>query len=145
MTPFLTELMAEEPWFKSLVQGFRMLEKDELPKGTERGTTWKSICINTALYLPWLVGQCRKNGAIVKRGVVNHITEAANLHASGKKADVVVNCTGVLACRLGGVEDKKVYPARGQVVVVRNEVPAMFTTSAVAEGDDEMMVCTTLS
>ena len=136
----MKDLVAQGPWFKDLVHGFKVFQKSELPNGIATGTSFKSVCINTSIYLPWLVGQCLKNGCVVKRGVVKHITQAASLHASGKKADLVVNCTGLLACRLGGVEDKKLYPARGQVVVVRNEAPAMFTTSAVEEGEEEMMV-----
>lgn len=77
-----------------------------------------TICINTTMYLSWLAGQCVKHGAIVKRGVVKNVADAAYMHHSGKKADVVINCTGLSASKLGGVEDKKVYPGRGQVVVV---------------------------
>ncbi|KAF3912252.1 hypothetical protein AA313_de0201438 [Arthrobotrys entomopaga] len=136
---FMKDLMAEDPWFKNLVHGFRVLDKDELPKGMVSGTRFKSVCINTALYLPYLVGQCQKYGAVLKRGTVKHITDAKDMHISGKKADVVVNCSGLMACKLGGVEDTKLTPARGQIVVVRNEVPSMYTTNAVNEGDDEMM------
>lgn len=76
---------------------------------------------------------------MVKRGVLKHISEAALLHSSGNKTDIVVNCTGIMASKLGGVEDKKVYPARGQIVLVRNVAPAMFTTSGTDDGDDEAM------
>ncbi|KAK6540426.1 hypothetical protein TWF694_009222 [Orbilia ellipsospora] len=136
---FMKDLMAEDPWFKNLVHGFRALDKDELPEGMASGTTFKSVCINTAVYLPYLLGQCRKYGVVLKRGVVKHIADARDMHVSGKKADVVVNCSGLMSCKLGGVEDAKLIPARGQIVVVRNEAPAMYTTNAVNEGDDEMM------
>ncbi|KAF3904595.1 hypothetical protein ABW21_db0203699 [Orbilia brochopaga] len=140
VTGFMKELVAEDAWFKNVVPGFRVLGKHELPKGMASGTTFKSVCINTAVYLPYLLGQCLKHHVVFKRGVVKHVADAADLHSSGDKADLVVNCSGLLACKLGGVEDKKVTPARGQVVVVRNEAPGMYTTSAVAEeGDDEMM------
>lgn len=64
--------------------------------------------------------------------------EAADLHSSGKKADLVVNCTGLLACRLGGVEDKTVIPARGQIILVRNEPGKMMTISGTDDGEDEV-------
>lgn len=140
VTGFMADLMSTDPWFKNLVHGFRVYEKEELPKGMVSGTTFKSMCINTAIYLPYLVGQCLKRRVVVKRGIVKHIAQAADMHASGQKADVVVNCTGVLASKLGGVEDKKVTPARGQIVMVRNEAPGMYTTSAVQDSEDEMMV-----
>ncbi|KAK6338065.1 hypothetical protein TWF696_001536 [Orbilia brochopaga] len=139
VTGFMKELVAEDAWFKNVVPGFRVLQKHELPKGMVSGTTFKSVCINTAVYLPYLLGQCLKHYVVFKRGVVKHVADAAEMHASEEKADLVVNCSGLMACKLGGVEDKKVVPARGQVVVVRNEAPGMFTTSAVPEGDDEMM------
>ncbi|KAF3915232.1 hypothetical protein ABW20_dc0109053 [Dactylellina cionopaga] len=136
--PFLRNLVDPDPWFKNVAHGFRVFEKNELPKGMKSGTTFKSVCINTAIYLPYLLGQCLKLGVIFKRGVLMHVTEAADMHVSGKKADVVVNCSGLLACRLGGVEDQKVIPARGQIVIVRNEIPGMYTTSTIY-GEEDML------
>jgi len=88
------------------------------------------------MYLPWLVGQCVKNGVSIKRGVLSHISEAAGLHSTGR-ADVVVNCTGLMASKLGGVMDNNVYPGRGQIVLVRNEPGVMTTTSGTDDGDEE--------
>lgn len=70
------------------------------------------------MYISWLAGQCVKHGATLKRGVVKSVGDAAQMHSSGKKADVIVNCTGLGALKLGGVQDKKVFPGRGQTVVV---------------------------
>ena len=55
----------------------------------------------------------------VKRGAVAHIDDAFAVHASGTGADAVVNCTGLGAATMGGVEDKNVLPARGQVALVK--------------------------
>lgn len=52
-------------------------------------------------------------------------------------ADVIVNCTGISARKLGGVEDLNVIPARGQIVVVRNTAPAMVNISGTDDGADE--------
>jgi len=49
----------------------------------------------------------------------------------------VVNCTGLSAGKLGGVEDQKVYPARGQIVVVRNDPCIMTSVSGTDDGSDE--------
>jgi glycine/D-amino acid oxidase-like deaminating enzyme len=89
------------------------------------------------MYLSWLVGQIVKNGGVVKRGIAKHINDAANLHHSGKRADVVVNCTGLSSLTLEGVEDKKLYPARGQIVVVRNDPKVMTSVSGTDDGPDE--------
>lgn len=91
------------------------------------------------MYLPWLAGQCRKNGVVFKRAVFKHITDAANTHHTGKKADLIVNCTGISSKFLGGVQDNKLYPGRGQVVIVRNDVGLMASTSGTDDGEDELM------
>src|SRR6266487_3418451 len=96
-----------------------------------------SVCINTAIYLPWLVSQCRKNGVVFKRAVFRHIADATDAHHSGENADLVVNCTGLSARHLGGVEDKTMLPARGQIVVVRNDASKMFTISGSDDREDE--------
>lgn len=96
------------------------------------------MCINTAVYLPWLVSQCLKNGVIFKRAVFKHISDAGtpSIHPL-KQVDLVVNCTGLMASKLGGVEDKSVVPARGQIVVVRNDAGKMVDISGTDDGEGE--------
>lgn len=125
-----------EPWYKDVVPDFEVIPKEKLPAGFDSGTKFTSVCINTAIYLPYLVGQCLKNGAVVNRAVLNHISEAADLHHVGK-ADLIVNCTGLLASKLGGVMDKDVIPARGQTVLVRNDPGVMLAISGTDDGEDE--------
>ena len=109
-----------------------------MPNGVNAGTAFTSVCINTALYLPWLASQCLKHGVVLKRGVLAHVTDAANLHHSGSAADVVVNCTGLGAAQLGGVRDKTLTSARGQTVLVRNTPGAMYGISGTDDGSDEV-------
>lgn len=135
-------LFDANPWYTDMFPDHRFLRKEELPEGYVDGAQFTSVCINTALYLPWLVGQCRAAGVVVRRGVLKDIGEAKGLSAfggegAGKKV-VVVNCTGLQACRLGGVMDQNVYPARGQTVVVRNEVEPMMAVSGTEDGEDEL-------
>lgn len=131
-------LFIKKPWFSTLFSDYQELEASELPDGADSGCAFGSVCINTALYLPWLVGQCRKEGVELKRGVLSHIRQAKGLHHSGKPADVIINASGLLACKLGGVEDATVYPIRGQIVVVRNEGTPMSTISGTEDGDREV-------
>jgi D-amino-acid oxidase len=98
---------------------YRQMEASKLPSGVVFGAQFTSVCINTAIYLPWLVSQCLALGVVFRRGVLKHISEAAGMGHAGK-ADIIINASGLLACRLDGVMDPAVYPARGQVVVVRN-------------------------
>ena len=131
-------LLSDEPWFRGLVPGFRQLRADELlAVGADGGTAFTSVCINVAVFLPYLVSQCLARGGTFRRATVAHVCEAAGLHASGQRAAVVVNCSGLMACRLGGVMDGKVIPVRGQIVVVRNEIPAMINASGTDGGPDE--------
>ncbi|KAJ4410863.1 D-amino acid oxidase [Didymella pomorum] len=132
------ELMKEDPWFKDLMPELRILDKSELPPSCDTGTSFKSVCINTAIYLPWLAGQCLKNNVTLKRGVLSHISEAPSHHSTGS-ASIILNCTGLLTSKLGGVMDTTVYPGRGQIAVVRNEPGAMHTTSGTDDGPDEAM------
>ena len=96
-----------------------------------------SVCINTALYLPWLASQCLEHGVVIRRGIATHVADAADMHHSGKRADLIVNCTGLSSLRLGGVEDKSLYPGRGQIVVVRNVSDIMYAVSGTDDGSDE--------
>ncbi|PNS18864.1 D-amino-acid oxidase [Sphaceloma murrayae] len=134
---WVEELVKEDAWFKGLVRNFKPLAKHELPQGMDGGTSFTSVCINTALYLPWLMSQCLRNGVIVRRGNVTHLADAADLHHSGKQADTIINCTGLSSLKLGGVQDKAMYPARGQIVLVRNDPKVMVTVSGTDDGTDE--------
>lgn len=118
---------------------FQELPSSELSPELDNASRYTSVCINTAIYLPWLVGQCRKNGVVFKRASMKHITHAASLHHSGQKASLVVNCTGLASKTLGGVLDDKLYPVRGQIVVVRNDPGPMLVTSGTDDGDDELI------
>ncbi|KAI1877415.1 hypothetical protein JX265_003423 [Neoarthrinium moseri] len=132
-------LFLENPWYKSLFDDFRELSRDELPEDVASGCEFGSVCINTAIYLAWLVGQCLANGVVLKRGVVKYVSEAASWSHTGNKADVVINATGLMASKLGGVMDQKMVPVRGQLVVVRNEIPYMTTRSGTDDGEDELV------
>ncbi|KAH6876089.1 D-amino acid oxidase-like protein [Alternaria rosae] len=130
-------VFAENPWWRSLVDDYRALPSSELPSGMASGSEFGSVCINPALYLPWLVGQCRANGVEFHRKVVSHISDLRSFGIGNFKPDIIVNATGLSAGKLGGVEDKTCYPIRGQVVVVRDVAPAMVFVSGTDDSDDE--------
>ena len=75
---------------------------------------------------------------VFKRGILKHISEASHAHSSGLSADVIINCTGLSARFLGGVEDVDMIPARGQTVLVRNEGDADYASSGCDDGEDEV-------
>ena len=129
---------------------FRPLRKDELRPGHESGITYTSVCIDSAVYLAWLKSQCLKNGVKFHRAVLTHLSQAVsealrphNIHGKKvsskiQKVDVIVNCTGLGARFLGGVEDSNMIPARGQTVLVRNEADEMCFSSGTDGGDEEV-------
>ncbi|PVH72257.1 nucleotide-binding domain-containing protein [Cadophora sp. DSE1049] len=83
-----------DPWWKELFPDYRPLSSNELPPGIVRAATFTTVCINTAIYLPWLLSQ----------------------------SHLVMNCTGLGSLSLGGVQDETMYPIRGQVTLVRNAI-----------------------
>ncbi|RAL07941.1 FAD-dependent oxidoreductase [Aspergillus homomorphus CBS 101889] len=131
-------LMNADPWYREVVPNFRPMPKDQLPPGIDSAQIFTSVCINTAIYLPWLLGQCRKKGTVIRRAVFKHVADAANAHHSGRKADVVVNCTGLSSRTLGGVQDETVYPGRGQIILVRNTPGTMAAMSGTDDGEEEL-------
>lgn len=108
------------------------MDQSELPPGIDGGYTFRSVCINTPVYLSWLAGQCAANSVTFRRATLEHIDKAILLHSSGQPADIIVNCTGLGSRDLGGVRDTQLFPVRGQVVVVRNQVPKNKMISAGA-------------
>jgi hypothetical protein len=101
-------------------------------------THFTSVCINPALYLPWLLGQCLRHGVQVKRASLHHILDAAKLHHTGLTPDVVINCTGLGAAQLHGVRDSTVVPVRGQTIIVNSDPGCMIGVSGSDEGAEEL-------
>lgn len=131
-------LFSLTPWYSRLFPDFRELEKHELPEGVYSGCEYTGLCINTAIYLPWLVGQCRKQGIVFRRGAVSHIREVKKMHHSGAEADIIINASGLGSKNLGGVADSLVMPIRGQIALVENEAEPMYNVSGTDDGPDEV-------
>ena len=116
---------------------FSEIPREQLKPGIDHGTAFTSVCINPSIYLPWLVSQCLKSGVVFKRAIFKHISDAADVSGKNRRASLIINCTGLSACKLGGVEDGSVIPARGQIVLVRNDLGTMFSISGTDDADDE--------
>ncbi|RGB27373.1 hypothetical protein C1646_769193 [Rhizophagus diaphanus] len=103
-----------DPWFKTLCPEFRNLNKEELPTGIEGGVTFKTVTINPSTYLNYLLNTFISLGGTTQHVSLSHLNECIE-----SDTDVVINCSGIHAGTLGGVEDPEVYPARGQTVIVQ--------------------------
>lgn len=145
-----------EPWRKDLFSNMRVayihnackytetIQYQEIPKSDLRpridsGFGMTTVCINTAIYLPWLVSMCLKQGVVFKRAIFNHISEAAipGVHHSGGHAEILINCTGLGSSMLGGVQDQDSIPVRGQIVIVQNNPGGIFPLLGTDDGPEE--------
>jgi D-amino-acid oxidase len=123
------------PWYKDFVTGFRVWRKDEIPAYLHAAESdeivaayeYDTVTITTALYLTYLLQKVEVLGGRLFRKSVKHIDDAYQFHHSGKRAHLVVNSTGLLASKLGGVNDDRVFPIRGQIVRVRNNFPTQVS------------------
>ena len=102
------------------------------------GFIFTSLTINPQIYLPYLQSQLLSLGTLFVRRHLFHIREAVTLTSPPPSA--IVNATGILAYRLGGVEDKMVYPTRGQTILVRNECSKMYFRSLKPWNDEPTYV-----
>lgn len=130
--------------------GFRELDKSEFDNEKfEYGYEFDGLVIRTGYYMTFLLNECwRLSGAsegpnarfALHRNSVKRLSDAFNLHASGKRADVVINCTGLLARELEDLEPaekSKLYPVRGVVYVVRNTPGLKKITIVNIDKEDE--------
>jgi D-aspartate oxidase len=95
--------------------------------GTVGGISFDTVTIDTPVYLNYLLSRFLSRGGSIIRGTVQHVHQVieggAGIFSSGNNVsspvDAVVICTGLGSRTLGGVEDKAVYPTRGQTILLR--------------------------
>ncbi|KAK7695034.1 hypothetical protein QCA50_002222 [Cerrena zonata] len=101
-------------WYKDMVRDFRVLEPEEIPQGFIGGVKFSTITVNPAKYLPWLKNELLDRGVVFVKRQIHTIGEAADIAGPD---GIVFNATGLGARSLVGVEDKLVYPIRGQTIL----------------------------
>lgn len=106
----------------NVMPDYRVLDKSELRLNTTNGIAFTTLTIDTPLYLEYLLKKFTSAGGILQRSSVQHISQvidgAYSSSSLGQSPDAVVVCLGLGAFSLGGVEDKDVYPIRGQTVLI---------------------------
>ncbi|ORY35027.1 hypothetical protein BCR39DRAFT_144032 [Naematelia encephala] len=105
-----------DDWHKDLVPDFQLLDRSEIPKHLNYGQSYTSYKINTPLYLAHLANTLRSAGVPIIRHRLSSLDEAYSILGP---VDLVVNATALGSRTLLGVQDSKVFPARGQTVLVR--------------------------
>ncbi|KAL0576847.1 hypothetical protein V5O48_005144 [Marasmius crinis-equi] len=105
---------------------FKVIDKHNLPPGVSYGVEFSTVTIDTPAYTNYLLSRFIAAGGSVIRGSVQHVNQVveggAHIFSESKRTspvDAVLVCTGIGALTLGGIEDKELYPIRGQTVVMR--------------------------
>ena len=107
---------------------FKELSEQDLFRNAVSGFTFDTVTIDVPKYLNYLLARFLEKGGNVIRGCVQHIDQVLEAGSVPFKKgvstegstgpDAVVVCVGLGARFLGGVEDKTVYPSRGQTVIL---------------------------
>ena len=104
----------EDPWWKDLVLGFRSVSASEKIKMniSQDKNAW---CYSTLIfpcgpYLTWQMEQFKANGGRVIQKKLRSLQEIDGIY------DVIVNCSGLGSIEL--VNDRELYPVRGQAILV---------------------------
>ncbi|KZS91403.1 FAD-linked reductase, partial [Sistotremastrum niveocremeum HHB9708] len=98
---------------------FRKLEKGELPDGIVDGVEFETVTIDVPAYLLYLYTTFLGKGGKVHRASLQHISQIVTGGFGTSEPDLIVICAGIGARSLGGVEDKDMFPVRGQTVLIR--------------------------
>lgn len=140
-------------WWRDAVEGFKILSDDDIemelagmgncsPGNMDEPTVfavrYESVCINVPRYLEYLMGRVETLGArfvkakIKTKGGVEGVVEGVLRVAKGvrprSKVDAVVLATGLLSKDfLPKEEADKLYPVRGQTVLVKGEAKRAIT------------------
>ncbi|CAK5272218.1 unnamed protein product [Mycena citricolor] len=114
------------PEVLSVMPEFTMIAPEELPPNCAQGISFNTLTIDSPVYLNYLLSRFLAAGGAIVRGTVQHIAEVieggGGIFSARKivsAPDAVVVCAGLGARAMGGVEDKDVYPIRGQTVLLR--------------------------
>ena len=94
--------------------------------GAKSGCTFSTLTFDAPKYVNYLLARFLSRGGRIVRGKVGHVKQIieggpdlfARGQASATPVDAIVVCAGLGARNLGGVEDKDVYPVRGQVLLL---------------------------
>ena len=105
-----------------------ILDEDLFPNAVS-GFSFETVTVDVPKYLNYLLKRFLEKGGTLIRGHVQHIDQVleagstpfkdyTSADSSACPPDAVVVCVGLGARFLGGVEDKTVYPVRGQTVIL---------------------------
>ncbi|KAJ7871319.1 hypothetical protein B0H13DRAFT_1634268 [Mycena leptocephala] len=114
------------PEVLQVMPDYKVLPSSTLPPNCAQGISFTTLTIDCPIYLNYLMSRFLAGGGSIVRGAVQHIAQVVEGGAgifNGRKClsppAAVIVCVGLGARTLGGVEDKDMYPIRGQTVLLR--------------------------
>ncbi|KAJ7057803.1 D-amino-acid oxidase [Mycena amicta] len=114
------------PEVLSVMPEFAKIPTNELPSDCVEGISFNTLTIDSPIYLNYLMSRFLAAGGSIVRGTVQHIAQVVeggaavfSRRTSLAAPAAVIVCVGLEARTLGGVEDKDMYPIRGQTVLLR--------------------------
>lgn len=113
---------------------FEPIPPESLPTFARSGAKFKTVTIDTPNYLRHLIETFKQKGGHVVRASVQHLSQLVDGAFGVAPPDGVVICAGIGARTLGGVEDKEVYPIRGQTVLLRAPWVTFGRTCSSSDG-----------
>ncbi|KAJ3135941.1 hypothetical protein HK100_002254 [Physocladia obscura] len=105
----------EHPWYARFVKGYGFATEKDLPPSKKFGVRYETVTINVPKYVAWLMERVKAMGGTFVWTKLEHWEDALK-HV---KANTIINCTALGSSKLRGIEDKDLYPVRGQIVIVR--------------------------
>ncbi|KAK0099500.1 hypothetical protein ONS95_000231 [Cadophora gregata] len=150
-------------WFSSMVQDFHILDADlerregrPVPREAVFGTRFRTVTFDPVVHLEYLLRRVRALGARVVRGVVDTgrglegVVESMRrlVKREDGEGDIgednvfaVVNCAGLSARHfLPSQEAEKLFPIRGQTVVVKGQAKEAYTYVSIPSApEDELL------
>ncbi|KAG1765085.1 hypothetical protein EDD22DRAFT_978825 [Suillus occidentalis] len=102
-------------WWKDLVQNIRMLSPSDVPEPFKAGVAFDTVSVNPTEYLPWLQSELTSCGVTFERRNVRSLDELKSLVGPD---GILVNASSLGSRSIIGVEDTKLYPIRGQTILV---------------------------
>ncbi|KAG2360390.1 hypothetical protein BDR07DRAFT_1412627 [Suillus spraguei] len=135
-----TDSILSTIWWKDLVRDFRLLSESEVPAPYKVGIAFDTVTINPMEYLSWLRTELESRGVVFRRQYIRSLNEVRPFVGEG---GLLVNATSLGSRSLIGVEDKTMYPIRGQSIVVEHAGLQEFITVRSGGGLSDHPTCIT--
>ncbi|KAF8858687.1 FAD dependent oxidoreductase superfamily [Acephala macrosclerotiorum] len=100
------------------INGFRLLEKAELPQGVVWGAKYRTWCLNSPVYCAHLLRKFILKGGKTRR---HNLSSIEDVFAMVVNVHTIVNCSGF------GFGDPNVFITRGQTCLVSNPCDRTIT------------------